>query len=68
LFTTRLWRLRRGNWGDRKRLRPDWLGGALRCVDMEEALETVDTNRQFTDLLKQFVELLLRYFQNCHRA
>jgi len=42
--------------------------GSLWCLEVEEALKTVDTNRQFTDLLKQFVELLVRDFQNCRRA
>jgi hypothetical protein len=37
-------------------------------LDVQETLKTVDANCQFTNLLKQFVELLLRYFHNCRRA
>jgi hypothetical protein len=52
---------------DRRRRRLDWLGSLWR-LDVEKTLETVDTNRQFTNLLNQFVELLVRNFHDCRRA
>jgi hypothetical protein len=37
-------------------------------LDVQETLKTVDANCQFTNLLDQFIELLLRDFHNCRRA